>query len=266
MTTAVIDQYIKEIKKEVSALREKKGKSEATIKLVDSLLVSAHDLVVTLLLEKHLLYQHIVMEEISKPEEKQDKKRKSSGLQNMQKETQKAYEYIKINKLDRWLSRAYRCLGRVEDYTGNYKKAVHYYRNAIKYSDLDPEVVGEGLPRKLEYEGFLAYSTMMSGQIEKGLNLAIKVYKDFDKGVGSKLKLIDYPTWIIWKSGIPIRMVYGLIELGEDFDRKKMEKWINDAESILVFPKESKKWEGKVDFRFRKDEIVSLRDKISLLD
>lgn len=259
MKATIINQHIVQISNEISSLREKKGKSEETIRLTDGVLDSAHDFVVNLMLEKHLLYQHIVMEEDAKKKVKRDIKRRNKGLSNMEKATSDALVYVEKNNLIRWLSRVNRCLGRVADYKGKYKHAINYYKKAIKHAKFDPEVVKGGVPRELEYSAFLAHSYMMSGQVDKGLKLAKDTYRKFDKGVGTRLKKKDYPTWAIWKSGIPIRMIDGLIRLGKDFDKGKMVGWLDEAEELLSVPKGSKKWLGKVDFGFRKDEVTALR-------
>lgn len=262
MTISTIDHHIKEIYGEVATLREKKGKSGETLQLLDSVLESAQDLVVNLMLERHLLYQHIVMEEDAKNKSKRNKDRRRIGAKNMGLVAIEVFNYVKTNNLNRWFSRVNRCLGRVADYKGEYKKAIGCYKKAIKYAKHDPEVVKEIVPRELEYNAFLAHSTMMSGQVDKGFKFAKDTYKEFDRRDGMKLKKKDYPTWAIWKSGIPIRMINGLIKLGEGFDRKEMVEWLDNAEKLLTIPKGSKKWLGKVDFGFRKDEIKAVRRKL----
>jgi hypothetical protein len=199
------------------------------------------------------------MEENAKDKVKRNEKRRKKGLLNMEKATNDALVYIGKNNLTRWLSRVNRCLGRVADYKGKHKKAIGFYKKAIRYAKYDPEVVNEGVSRELEYMSFLAYSTMMSGQVDKGIELARSIYRQFDEEAGIKLKKRDYPTWAIWKSGIPIRMVDGLIELGEDFDKREMTEWLNGVEMLLSVSKGSRKWVEKVDFEFRKDEIKTLR-------
>jgi tetratricopeptide (TPR) repeat protein len=263
MTTPLsFEKPFKQISDTVAFLREKKGGGKEALKLIEEAISVAQDFVVSLLLEKHLVYQHEAMEELAKPEGKQDKRRKRVALVKMEAATREAEAYVRINSLTRWTSRANRCLGRVEDYKGNYKKAARHYRKAIKFVKKDPEYLREKVPRWLEYESFLAYSTMMGGDIKKGLVLAKKAFEKFDKTIGRKLRNKDFPTWAIWKSGIPIRMIDGLIQKNERFDKDEMLGWLLEAEEIIKVPKASKKWLGKVDFGFRKDEVTALRRKL----
>lgn len=261
-----IKRYFEEIKDYIATIREEKGKSEETLKVIDQALGAAQDFVVTLILEKHIVYQHEVMEERAKPFSMQNENRIKLFTQKMEDAAKEAGTFVKQNKLDRWASRVQARLGRVADYKGEYKKAIRYYQKAIETADEDPEQKEEGIPRWLECQGFLAYSTLMSGKVAEGLAMSKRVYRKFDDTKeGKSLRRRDYPTWAIWKTGIPVRVGFWFIESGDGLSKKELLGWLKEAEGDLSVPKGSKRWIGKVDFGFRKDEIASIRREITKL-
>lgn len=253
----------KEVLDVIAHIREKKSKGRQTLALVDKALIAAHDYVARLYLEKVLVYQHEVMEDRSKPEGKQNKSRQVRYIRKMQEATNDAKAYVEKQKLKRWESRIYRFLGRVSDYKREYSKAISHYRRAIATAKKDPEFVQERIPRWLEYEAFLAYSTLMSGKKDTGLAMSRKVYKRFDTTAEGKfLKRHDYPTWAIWKTGIPVRIGFWFIEKGNGLSKKELLDWLAEAKGALKVPAGSKRWVGKVDFQFRLDEIASIKRRI----
>lgn len=255
-----IQAPLKKISRTIASIRETKGRSGESLEMIESALDSAHDFVVTLLLEKHLVYQHEVMEERTK--HKKNKSKIDRFTQKMLDSALEAQTYVRENDLERWMSRVQARLGRAYDYTGDFKKALKAYKKAIQHSDKDPEVVEEGVPRNLEYRGFLAYSTMMSGKVKKGVALAESVYEEFERGVGLQLKKQDYPVWAIWRTGVAIRTVDGLLKMKEDFDKEWARAWIDEAEELIKEPRGAKKWIGKVDFGFRRDEVKKLKREL----
>lgn len=247
----------------IASLREKKDQGSETLKLIDKALVEAHDYVVKLKLEKALVYQHEVMEDRSKPEGGQDKKKQLRFMKKMEDSVVETREYVDRNGLERWESRIHRFLGRVSDYKEEYSQAITHYNKAITFTKKDPEYLQEKIPHWLEYEALLAYSTLMSGKGKEGLSLSRSVYKKFDNTKeGRFLKKKDYPTWAIWKTGIPIRLGFWFVETKGEFDKKELLIWLNEAEKLLKSPKISGRWLGKVDFGFRLDEIVSIKRRI----
>ena len=87
-----------------------------------------------------------------------------------------------------------------------------------------------------------------------------RAYKKFsDTKEGKFLRRQDYPTWAIWKTGIPIRVGFWLLETNGDFDKEELLDWLVQAEEDLKVPRDSKRWVGKIDFSFRLDEIASIR-------
>jgi len=252
-----LDLQIAGIKKTVTSIREKRGKSESTLKVLDNVIKNIQDLIVSLLLEKHLLYQHQVMEELAK--NKPDAKKKEAAIHNMYIATIAAEKYVRTHKLTQWDSRINRCLGRVADYKGEYMKAIKYYKLAIKTCRKDPEYTVDKTPRWLEYEAYLAYSVMMLGEVDKGMMLSRKIYRKFltDKHA-LDLKKRDYPTWAIWITGIPIRAARAVVELEQKGRKQEIVGWLNEAYKLIETPIGSNKWIGKVDFGFRKQEINNL--------
>jgi tetratricopeptide (TPR) repeat protein len=254
----------KKVLDSIALVRERKGKGKDTLNLIEKALVSAHDYVVRLILEKFLVYQHEVMEDRSKP--RQDKGKQKQFINKMESTVLEASNYVEKHNLVRWRSRVYRYLGRLSDYKKDFKKAAFYYRKAIKFSRKDPAFVNEGIPYHLEYEAFLAYSLLMSGNTKKSLSLLKKLYKKFDQTKeGKSLKSKDYPTWVIWKTGIPIRVGFWFLKDGKGFGKKDLMEWLNDAEKLTKLPKTSDRWVGKVDFQFRKDEIASIKRSLKKL-
>jgi tetratricopeptide (TPR) repeat protein len=251
------------VMKAIAFLRESKGGEEQAIEIVNKALDTAHDYVVTLHLEKALIFQHEVMEERNKPISKQDKKKTAKYIKKMVESTEEAEVYVKRYGLKRWQSRIYRFLGRAADYDKDYPKAIKYYKKAIKFAKDDSEYILEKIPRWLEYEAFLAYSILMSGEIEKGLKMSKEVYKKFiDTKEGKFLKKKDFPTWAIWITGIPIRVGFWFIENGEGISKEDLLKWLKSTEGYLKIPTGSERWIGKVDFQFRKNEIVAIKKKL----
>lgn len=251
----------KEVLDVIAHIREKKGKGAQTLALIDKALTAAHDYIVRLYLEKVLVYHHEVMEDRSKPEGKQNKSRQSRYVRKMEKATLEAKVYVDRHRLIRWESRIQRFLGRVADCKSEYSKAATHYKKAIKVAKKDPEYAQEQIPRWLEYEALLAYSLLMSGRA--GLKTSRRVYKKFDvTPEGKFLRKQDYPTWAIWKTGIPIRVGFWFLERGDGINKEDLLDWLKKAERDLKIPKGSKRWIGKVDFGFRLDEIASIRRKL----
>lgn len=249
---AAPDEVIKAIK----VLREKKGREDETLQLIDNALNAAHDYVFNLIGEKFLVYQHEVMEEQVKDEKEKDNKRIELGIRHMMEEASNALEYAENNNLSRWFSRAYRMLGRASDYQGGYNEAIEYYQKAIDLVSEDPEYK-DGYPRQFEYFGFMAYSLIQAGRIEEGVNLARKTYKEYDdSNDGKALFKKDYTTWAIWKSGIAERTVRALLDKNSKIlSDDEMRNWLLDAQNKLIPPKGVKVW---ADFQLRKDEFKNI--------
>lgn len=255
-TLQYIDLQFLKITKAVAAYREKK---EKTVDIIDELISKATSLIVQMHLEKMLFYQHEVMKEDAKISSEINKNNRKKSLKLMEKSAMDAQKFVEDNDLGQWRARTYRAMGRVSDYKKQYKKAIKYYQEAIKNYKKDPEYIKERVPRNLEYNAFLSFSTIMSGSVKKGLHLAKKTYDEFRKGEGLKLKKVDFPTWAIWMSGIPIRTIKAVIEKNASFSKQELLEWLKDAEKHLRVPRGSKKWLGKVDFELRKDEITAVK-------
>jgi len=249
---------------EIRLLREKKGNDKKVLGLVSEAILAGHSFVIELFWEEALIYQHRIMSELTKPDKNQDKASIKSNLKKWENVVNEAGFYIKKYELTHWKSRLHRYLGRVSDYKGDYNRAIGEYEKAILFVNKDPEYVEEKIPRHLELEAFLSFSTIMTGDIEKGLSMAKTTYKKFEEtDDGKRLKREDMPTWIIWKTGIPIRTINALIDKGKLLDKEKMEEWLEEAENLIKKPAYSKKWKGEVDFGFRKDEINALTRRLS---
>lgn len=162
--------------------------------------------------------------------------------------------YIVRFDLEEWKHRLYRFMGRVEDYKGNYKKAISHYHKSLKYFETDPDYPGQRQPRYLEVEGFLSYSMIMSGRMVDGYEKAKKTYQKFESDKAAiQLKRNNYLTWAIWRTGITIRTINALIEKKSLVNIENLSDWLNEAEALLL-PKEK--------FAYRLDEVKNLRSRL----
>lgn len=244
----------KEILQNIVKLREQKGKEKEALQVIEKALVHGHDFVINLLWEEALTYQHLVMNEDAKGEEK-DREARSQILWKMEETVGKASYLIVRLDLEWWKHRLYRFWGRVYDYKGDYKKAVKYYKKSLKHSKNDPDYLERRYPRWLEVEALLSYSTIMSGQYGKGHTLAEDTYKKFDTDKNALfLKKSDYLTWAIWKTGVPIRTIGALLDRKVIFDKDIAYDWLSGAEKNLI-PKEK--------FDYRIDEIKAVKQRLN---
>ncbi|MFZ5932696.1 MAG: tetratricopeptide repeat protein [Patescibacteria group bacterium] len=225
----------------VASLREGKGKEKETLSLIERALRFGQGVVVNLLWERILVYQHLVMQGNKK------------ALPKMEAATLAAGKYVKQNKLKEWESRSLRFLGRLYDYKGKFSESVKAYKKAIPLARLDPDFVKKGYPRWLELEGFLSSALIKSGKVNEGVNLAKKTFEKFNQSSEGKfLKKKDYYTWAIWKSGIAIRTI-------EATHSKRFLSWLAEVGKDLNPPKGVKIWG---DFSLRRDEIATLKRRV----
>jgi tetratricopeptide (TPR) repeat protein len=250
---------LKKISLAIATAREQTGDKRQTIALIDKALDTVHDFVVTLYLEKALLFQHVYMTERDMLK-KGNKKLMQRALVAMEEVVDQAFNYVEGEALKRWWSRVYRFYGRVFDYKEDYFTSMRYYKEAIKYAKFDPAFVKDGEPRWLEYEAFLAYAIMKSGDVAAGFTYSQKLYAKFKKDkYALALKKRDYTTWAIWITGISTRAVEALISSKGKVNKKEIEDWLSDSAKILNPPKSVKTW---ADFKYRKVEIATLQKMI----
>jgi tetratricopeptide (TPR) repeat protein len=256
----LIKSPFEEVGRAIALIREKAGEETKALVWIDQAIKFGKGFMVTLYFERILVYQHLVMEEDSKPEDKKDLNRKRAALAKMAAATIVTQKYVEENNLKEWYSRVYRFLGRLYDYKGQFGKSVAAYRKALPLSKFDPEYVEKGVPRWLELEGFLSYALIMSGEVAKGVSFAKKTFKKYDSNNEAlALKKKDYYTWAVWKSGIPIRTINGLLAKKLSFDRQEMQAWLSDAETVLDPPKSAKNWG---DFGIRKTELEAVKRRL----
>lgn len=235
-----------EITKYISILREQKGKEKEVLKVVNDALSFGHDFVANLFFEEALTNQHLYMNDNSN----------KKALIDMQNSVLRAGHYINKYNLTKWQSRYFRFLGRVEDYKKDFKKSSLYYKKAIKYVNLDPDVANKVLPRKLELEGFLAYSMIMSGNVN-GFKLSRDLFNKFSNTKeGLELKNKDYTTWVIWFSAVVINTYNALYSKKIKFDTKLAQFWVNTVHGELSSKKD--------DYLYRKKELSNLMEKMKL--
>lgn len=260
----LINSPFKKISEAIEYIRERKGKEGTALAWIDEAIRFGKGFITNLYFERILVYQHMVMEEDSKPEGEKNQTKRRSALAKMEAATYVAMEYVQRNKLKEWESRAYRFLGRLENYRGEYKKSVAAYKKAISLASLDPEYVEKGIPRWLELESMMTSPLILSGQVKTGVWLAKKTFKKYDTNLEAKrLKKKDYFTWAVWKSGIPIRVLAALEDKKVLYDKTEMLGWLNQAEALLIKPRGVKVWG---DFDIRRDEIVALKRRLQELN
>lgn len=245
----------------IATSRETKGVESETLKMIDELLPmlvkeKEWKSVAKLHWEAHLVWQHTVMNEISKPENERDEKAIKLGAKKMLGFATKAKDVIEKHNFKDMIGGAYRFLGRAATYAEDHAEAKKYYETAIsKYS-------GKNLKSKLEVSGFLADALIRLGRPEEGMELAKNTYDDFHKSkIGEDLKKEDYFAWAVWMSGIAPRVCNALIETDSEFDAKEMKKWLKETETVLKSPTGEIKW-GDHNFQFRMDEINSVLSKL----
>ena len=249
--------------RQIALLREDSTKGDETLALINRAINTAHDYVITLLNERFLEYQHRVMDLIAKPEEEKTDSIMRSSLETMREAALDMQEYAAENSLTRWESRVYRNLGRVADYSGNYAEAIEYYSQAIDTAGEDPEVKEKGVPRQLELQAFMYFSTIKSGKVKEGTDKSRKLYEAFEiSPEGKKLREMDYATWAIWRTGIVYRTVNALLDAQSSALRMdEMKMWVMDSEKLLYPPPDVKVW---VDFSYRKTEFENTKMRLGI--
>lgn len=256
----LINSPFEKITETISSLREKKNNGKDALAWIDEAIRFGKGFITNLYFERILVFQHMVMEEDSKPDDKKNLKKRGQALAKMEAATLAALEYIGQNKLKEWESRAYRFLGRLKDYRGRYQEASVAYKKAIPLSYFDPEYVEKGVPRWLELEGFLPFSLIMSGKPKEGLIRARRTLVKYVSDREAKLlKTKDYYTWAVWKSGVAIRVVGALLARNYVLDRKEVGSWIAETEKDIMPPKSIKIWG---DFSARRAELAALKRKL----
>lgn len=248
----LINSPFEKITEAIASFREKKGEEKKTLAWIDHAIRFGKGFMANLYFERILVYQHMVIEG--------DKK----ALPKMEAATLVAQKYVEDNGLREWRSRVYRFLGRLYDYKGKYEKSIPAYKKSLSLARLDPEYVEKGVPRWLEIEGFMAHALINSGNLNKGLTAARRIYKKYDLNPEARfLRRKDYYTWAVWKSGIPIRTINSLMDKKALLDRKKMLDWLDEAENLLVKPKGARIWG---DFGIRRGEIEAIKKRLQELN
>ena len=223
----------------IRKIREQKGREDESITKVNDLISYTGGVYIDLHFEKALTYQHLYMNT-----------GKGEYLKKMHDSVMSAGYMIKKIDNNQWLSRYFRFLGRISDYSNQFPKSILYYKKAIKCVELDPDYRND-VPRDLELKGFLSYALIMSGSFARGQKIAsdlIKVYQSSEVGLGLKRK--DFDTWIIWFSGHVIRTVEAFIKRKVVFDVEIAKSWINIVD--LEFSKKPK------EYLYRKKELKDL--------
>lgn len=259
----VTSENLQDWRRAVATLREKKGQEEVALQLIrfirrEAQKLGEHDHVVNLFWEESLVGQHIVMSERDKPEEQRDEIKKTVGMQTMWNSTSEAQKYIVQHNLSHLLSASYRFLGRVSTYKGDHEEAKKYYEQSRDLYLAVQDPVEKA--RYLELQAFLSHSLIMTGNLEEGLGLARSTNQSFfESGEGKALKEVDYFTWAVWASGVPIHIAHALFETGNlSRYREELKTWLDKANAILEVPQGITTW-GDEKFEIRRNEIEAIK-------
>lgn len=248
--------------KKIQLFRELKGQEYETLNLIEEAMSLAkkddkEEVIASMYWESSLVWQHMLMQDQIKPLEQQDKKLQRKALENMELNAVAAHGLIISANLHSWLSKSHRFLGRIASYKNDWDQARFHYEEAIRTIETHPEFA-ENPAVLFEVEGFLASCLIMLGKQEEGLKLAKDVYAKYDETEqGKYLKVNNYYTWAVWKSGVPIFAIQALLASRKEFDKNMAIEWLKDADNFLTmdFHEEAV---GDKNFELRKDDINAL--------
>lgn len=246
--------------KNLSGLREEKGRDEEALKMADEILKEegiGAKLEAQVWLEKSLIWQHVFMNEKNKGEGGDGGKIESAkrGAEKAVKTAEKIMEEGKVDRGDADL-RIDMFLGEVAMERGDYQGAKEAYEKAS-------EVVSN-VTNRLEFKARLCEPVIMLGEIKEGVRLAQTTDEEFDTGAGEELKEKDYITWVIWKSGIWIRVARSLDKKGEVGEYKDLVRGkLSEMEEALDESKILRNKWAENPFKIRLDEIEALKKKIN---
>lgn len=251
-------ETLPEIRRRIGEKRETEGLEQETLDdiakvLPKTLALGPNEHVPHLFWERHLVNQHFIMYELKKPEDQRDQKVMDEALQEMEKASLAADEYVLAHNLSDLKKDSHRFLGKVAEYKGDYSSAQkHYEEMARLYEEIEH-------PRRLEAYAALAGALVMQGKIAEGIGLGRRTYRDFDEAKdGRALREEAYSTWAVWKSGSAVHVAQGLLateEIGPYSEA--IIDWLIDARVVVE--------DSRNEFRIRVGEIEALIDKIQAL-
>ena len=248
----------------VGALREKPGLEDRTLYLANFFYEAAdklgeHENAFHFLLEQSLVWQHVFMEERDKFEGS-DEERMLSALEKMEETAMKAEEYRVAHNLEDLRGDSLRFLGRVASSKGEDEKALAFYQESKKLLLAMPSEEPKRI-RWIEVQGFEAEALIMTGRPKEGLTLARRTWVIYP------MHEFDLYTHKVWQSGVGISTVRALVETGniELLGRQGAEKWLDEAQALLVIPEDMETW-GDRNFTTRRREIRKLKEELSKLE
>jgi len=244
---------IAETLKQISTLREIKGKEKETYELIEKTRgeTKEKDVLAKLYWEESLVAQHEIMFN------GEDKTVVEKALKRMESSALAANKIIEENELNKMQGGSYRFIGNVYRYKKDYKKAQEYFELAMS------EYQNNNDKGTLEIRGFLAYCLIQNGETENGIKLGLETFDAFEKSdKGIVLKHQDYFTWAVWRSGIVPRLVEALLDTKSSFDKETILKYLDKSEEILRKPEGPITW-GDTAFQLRLDEIEKARKNLS---
>lgn len=223
------DREIQQIQK----LRETKGSEAETLSKINEIwpeIERENDFatLAKLYWEKAFVYQHLVMGHTDTED----------NLKLMEQSALSAHDLVTKNNLSELQGDDLRFLGRIYDYKQDFKTAFDYYQQALNFYQ------SQDAPRILEINAFMSANLINQGKTNDGLNLAKKIYGEFEN---SPLKNSDFYTWAVWKTGIYPRMVQALVSKKVEFDHTEIKNYLENDQKLLL--------ENEGNFQFRLDEI-----------
>lgn len=260
---------------EIANLREQEGKELQTLRRINRVYPVAmankeYEHAAYFRLEEALVWRHLFMKE--RDQEIPNEDEKSKAVDRMQKAVSKAYKIIRRHDLDHVRSEIHRFRGSVENSKGNYNNALMEYQLALLWLDASRDVV-ENPARRYEYEGYIAEHKIRTG-LDDAVNIVARsgivkgelAWKGLlESEEGKSLREKDYYTWAVWTSGVAIHTTQALIDTGlARLYKGSLERWIDQAEELLIVP-EGETW-TEAKYEIRKNEIEVIRRELSRLN
>jgi len=182
--------------------------------------------------QEHLAHQHLVMN---------DQDTDNSHRHAMLTSSLSAHQVITDHKLDDLLGSSHRFLGRAYTYNSQHESAKTEYQNAINLLQASQD------PRYLEVAGFLSETLVRTGEVDRGLTLAIETFAGYDTDLlALTLQQKDEYVYLVWRTGVFPRLLVAFNEVQSEYDKTLIKTYLEKSKSLLTDPDK---------YAYRLDEI-----------
>lgn len=245
------------LRAQIAAFREQPDRQEAALRNIrevreGAIVIGEHEHVVNLFWEEYLVGKHMLMAAISDDD-------KGKALDMMRTSAQAAAVYIHDNSVDSMRPRSHRFLGEVAMRAGDTKGAVEHFRHGISLFEQMRDPAQR--VNALELSGFLAEALIRDGQVDAGIDTAVRTFEAYDSGDGAELRERDYYTWAVWKSGAATKAwsaILGTGQMPQGTNKDKLMGMLDASELILKMPEGQTAW-GDPNFEIRRAELAGIR-------